>query len=195
MRDKFSSTGPISVVDIKLDTTNYRYFDQLDTQESCIAAMLNDQKAYIINLATDIAEMGNLTPQPIVITKDTDGNWVVRDGNRRITALKLLNQPELCRDNHTAKVKIKGIIKRHGNGFPKEIECLTCEDEQTVRDYISRQHGGLQEGVGQKQWDAVNKAHYAQDNGGKTQNERALHLMKWLAKKVSPFPKVFRLPP
>ncbi len=46
----------------------------------------------IIKLAGHISQKG-ISPMPIVVSKDNEGRWVVRDGNKRITALKVLNNP------------------------------------------------------------------------------------------------------
>ena len=92
MREKFSAPFPVLVDDIKLDIQNFRYYGELSNQRECIEAMMNDLKSGVIELAGDIAKYG-LTPDPIVISKDDSGEWVAREGNRRIAALKLLNNP------------------------------------------------------------------------------------------------------
>lgn len=184
MRDKFKPTGPISVVDLKLDIGNYRYYDQLTSQDDCIQAMLEDHGAYIFKLAEDIIDIGGLTPQPIVVSKDDEGEWVVRDGNRRITALKLLNNPALCHHNNTMKEKFNELFKISRNkNIPSKVDCLFCQDESLIKTYLLRHHSGLQEGKGQRQWTASNITHFAQDTGGKTQNAQAHELLEWLKSK------------
>lgn len=47
---------------------------------------------------------------PILVMPTNDEKWIVKDGNRRVTALKLLNDPNLCSEPHLIS-KIKEIKK------------------------------------------------------------------------------------
>ena len=75
MRDNFTMIPSVPVTDIKLDVQNFRYYGELSNQDDCIKAMLDDPKSGIYELAEDIAQNG-LTPDPIVLFKDEDGDWI-----------------------------------------------------------------------------------------------------------------------
>lgn len=163
MREKFTESPSVPIDDIKLDLFNFRYYGQLRNQRECIEAMLKDKNSGIYNLAKDIAEYG-LTPDPIILSKNEENDWVVREGNRRITALKLLNNPSIIKDP-ALKKKFDTIAKIHGNNIPSSIACLACNDEECILDYIDRLHSGLRNGTGRRQWDAENKTYFDMHRG------------------------------
>ncbi|MBI4620608.1 MAG: ParB N-terminal domain-containing protein [Desulfobacterales bacterium] len=149
MRSKFKDTGAIPVSEILLDQNNYR-LGPLDSQMDCFTIMFEEFGQKIIKLAGHIAQYG-LSPKPVVVSKDDDGRWVVQDGNRRLTALKLLNNPAEApkKYQHTFQIlknnAIPGII-------PDKINCLTA-DKATIVEYRKLEHMGEQGGIGQVPWD------------------------------------------
>jgi hypothetical protein len=172
MREKFSAPFLVLVDDIKLDIQNFRYYGELSNQKDCIEAMLNDPKSGVIELASDIAQYG-LTPDPIVISKDDSGEWVVREGNRRIAALKLLNNPSTARDK-MAKNRINNIVKKFEDRVPDTIECISSDDEICVLDYLDRVHTGFRNGTGRRGWSPENKAQFNMHIGKPAENALAI---------------------
>ena len=181
MRDKFSAAPAVSIDDIKLDIINFRYYGQLQTQRECIDVMLNDKYSYIYNLARDIAENG-LTPDPIILSKDEDNQWVVREGNRRITALKLLNKPSIIKDPLLRK-KFSEISKKNKNNIMSSVDCLSCDDEACILDYLDRVHTGVRNGTGRKPWEPSNQTHYDMHMGRPGANALAMKVKKWFPMK------------
>lgn len=95
----------ISVDDLLLDVGNARIRTGAD-QRDCIEKILAKEDQ-MLTLIQDIAENG-LTTMPILIQPLDDGKWLVWDGNRRTTALKLLKNPERCPVEYL-KPKIKKL--------------------------------------------------------------------------------------
>lgn len=141
----------IKVSQIKLDQENPR-FPPVNSQREAIDAMLKDQGEKIVNLAQDIYQNGiNPSARPILFRdrkKLIDG-----DGNRRLTALKILETPSLADSNARIRKKIDSILKKSGT-IPTELSCVVFEDRESARHWISINHGGQQEGRGQINWDA-----------------------------------------
>lgn len=180
MREKFRPVPSVPVDDIKLDIFNFRYYGQLQSQRDCIEAMLNDRNSGLINIMKDIAQYG-LTPDPIVISKDDNGGWIVREGNRRITALKLLNKPSII-EKHSLQPKIKEFQKEHGNTIPDTVDCITCDDEDTILEYLDRLHGGFYGGIGRRPWNPENKTYYDMHRGKPGENALAIKAKEMVKK-------------
>ena len=77
--------------ELRLDQKNYRT-GPTATQRDALAAIIEDQKTKLVNLAEDILNVGLSPGEPIWVTRDIDnpGMYIVLEGNRRLTALKLL---------------------------------------------------------------------------------------------------------
>lgn len=179
MRTKFTNTGHISVSEILLDQNNYR-LGPLDSQMDCILIMLQVFGEKMFKIATHIARNG-LSPKPIVVSKDEKGHWVVRDGNRRITALKLLNNPAEAPDEYKHAFQ---SIRKHAvlEMIPDSVDCITA-DEATIIEYRKLEHMGPQEGVGQVDWDARAKDNMQSDLDGKMTYALAREVCGYLEKK------------
>ena len=180
MRDNFTMIPSVPVTDIKLDVQNFRYYGELSNQDDCIKAMLDDPKSGIYELAEDIAQNG-LTPDPIVLFKDEDGDWIVREGNRRITALKILDNPQLV-NNATQRKKLIALTKKHREKIPNTVDCIACDDEECVLDYLDRLHTGFRNGTGRRPWTPENKTLYNMHRGRPGENALALKIKDMVIK-------------
>ncbi len=84
-----------------LNVRNYRIVAQ-DSQKHARDAIIAEQGRKLIVLAQDIAAIG-LSPfdLPMVVdAEDGNQNYVVMEGNRRLTAIQLMLDPELAKDMH-----------------------------------------------------------------------------------------------
>jgi hypothetical protein len=120
--------------------------------------MLKDQGDKIVNLALDIYQNGiNPSSRPILFK--VGDNLIDGDGNRRLTALKILETPSLADSNPKIKKKIDSILKKPGS-VPTEVSCVVFKDRETARHWISINHAGQQEGKGQINWDAAQTSRF-----------------------------------
>ena len=180
MRNKFTAPFRVPIDDIKLDIKNFRYYGEVSNQRESIAAMLNDQRSKIYNLAKDIAENG-LTPDPIILSKDENNEWLVREGNRRITALKILNNPSIVSEK-SVRSRFSKITKKYDGKIPDNVECISCDDESCILDYLDRLHTGAREGTGRIDWSPENKSQFDMHLGKPAENALAIKV-KGLAQK------------
>jgi hypothetical protein len=144
----------IKVTDIHLDQENPR-FPPVNSQREAIDAMLTDQGEKVATLALDIYQNG-LNPSVKLILFKEGKYFVDGDGNRRLTALKILETPSLADGFPKVRKRIDAILKRPGD-VPTEVGCVIFSDRTTARHWISVNHGGEQEGRGQITWNAEQK--------------------------------------
>lgn len=140
----------ISVNALELDEHNAR-IRHGESEADCIAKILRKEDQ-LLNLMKSIAEDGLSTMPVLVSPSDHNARkWRVWDGNRRVTALKLLNKPKLCKDPAT-RAKIERIAAGASVAIPRSVECF-CSDDQAalIKEVVSR-HSGAQEGAGQLGW-------------------------------------------
>lgn len=118
------------------------------------------------NLAKDLVEEGGIYEPPLVHAHD--GAFVVYDGNRRVTCLKMLNSPQHAPSEDWRDFFLK-IRKEWTGEFSLTIPCQVEEDRDRIDEILYRRHTGGQSGVGQSQWDAEAKSHFVKRTGKKSQ--------------------------
>ena len=111
----------INVSDIYLDQSNPR-FPPVTSQREAIQVMLKDQGDKIITLASDIYQNG-LNPSSKLILFIEGDKYIDGDGNRRLTALKILETPSLADSEPRIRKKIDAILKG-GGAIPAEVSCV-----------------------------------------------------------------------
>lgn len=177
-RKDFTYKEDISVHDILLDTENARIRAGSD-QRNCISRILKKEKQMLV-LMEDIAENG-LTTMPILVMPVNDNKWVVKDGNRRITALKLLNSPDICPEPHLIP-KINKIREKYSDNIISSVDCLWSDNEEAIFKEIVARHSGARDGAGQYDWFAYMRTVYLLNNGHPTDYKRAGQYMCWAEK-------------
>lgn len=157
----------LRVTDLLLNTQNPR-FDPVQHQAQAIHAMIEDQGDKLTELAKHIASNG-FSPMEIVLVQPIGTQWLVREGNRRVTALKLINEPELIPDSY-AKMKREFSVlnKKADSSILDSILCVICDDEDTINAWILLKHTGENKGIGTVGWDAYQISRFASMVSGKT---------------------------
>ena len=64
---------------------------ELENETAAIAWLFNERETHMRNLTKDIVEQGGIYEYPLV--SPDKSKFIVFDGNRRITCLKLLDDP------------------------------------------------------------------------------------------------------
>lgn len=146
----------IPIDKIYLDNKNPRIPKSLHNgdQHEIMSYMIAN--ASVTELMKSICENDYFLGEPlIVIPVDSDNaekGYTVVEGNRRVTALKLLHNPELATFQ---KNKIKSIASNTDCTKPKLIPSLIANDHNEVQKYLGFRHI-----TGVKNWKALEKARY-----------------------------------
>jgi hypothetical protein len=118
---------------------------------------------YVYELAKDLTKVGlnplelfALLPSP---SKGKRKTYVVGEGNRRLCALMLLNDPELAPPKEREKFR---ELAADWKPIP-QIFAIVFNKQEDVDQWIERIHGGLQGGIGRKTWNAEQKTRFTGD--------------------------------
>lgn len=122
---------------------------ELENETAAIAQLFATQEQHMRNLAKDLVTKGEVFEPPLVFPKGD--SYIVADGNRRTTCLKLLASP---RRAPTVELQefFADLKKQWIGKFPEKIECRVETDRDRVDDILYRRHTGVQGGVGQSNW-------------------------------------------
>jgi hypothetical protein len=170
--------------DIELDKLlvnpeNYR-FDPVKDQQEAMLIMLRSQKDKILKLARDIAQRG-LNPTRRLMVKEADGGkYVLLEGNRRITVLKLMSNPAELPGEYPFRGVFEELHERYKGTLSTIVECVVYPaDQQNIADsWILLEHTGENQGVGTVAWNSVQKQRFESRHTG--QEPRALQVLGFL---------------
>lgn len=163
-------TSFLDIALLIINTENPR-FDMVGNQREAIALMVAHQKDKLVRLAQDIVENGVNPSDLIIVTPHTkhEGKFNVLEGNRRVTAIKLLNNPDLIPEkNKSILNKFKELSKQYKYNPINELNCVIFRDEKDALRWIKLKHTGENEGVGIVGWDAQQKARFEERFEGKS---------------------------
>lgn len=144
----------ISTKKLKFDPENPRFYRMSShaTDEQVVDEMLEDERVQDIMLS--IGQKGYFPGEPLLVTgPNADGMFVVIEGNRRLTAAKLLNG-ELAPSSRRAK-SIETIKEEVIVPAPFELPCLVYKERKDILRYLGYRHI-----TGIKEWDSLSKAKY-----------------------------------
>ena len=141
---------------IKLDQENVRFGnDVAQNQREALDLLMADPEdaRKLLRLAQHIAENGLDPTELQLVTPDGEGNYIVLEGNRRLTAVKLLQKPDLC----PAEKLFKGFMAAHnqlGYALPQALQCSVVSSRAEGDKWIELKHTGQNNGVGRVGWDS-----------------------------------------
>lgn len=158
----------IPIGQLVLDSGNPRIPGMEETEAEIIGLMLRDQRKAgtnkLVALATSIAEHGYSANEPLLVKPLGGDRFLVVEGNRRVTAMKLAVDPSLLPDEFSDLGKRFEALREKMSGI--EPLCLVSEDEEYLRRMMWLRHSGTGGGEGLDPWNSAQKARYkeAHDN-------------------------------
>ncbi len=173
-----ASFETFKLTELRLDQKNYR-IGAVASQRDAIAAIIEDQRRKLVNLAEDLLALGLSPGEPIWVTRDVDapGMYVVLEGNRRIAALKIMEAPALAAG--TVVEKAFSVLASQFSERPmRQIEALVFATRDEAQPWQRRRHMTSASGVGLQSWKTLAKARANRDQG--TKAERFLAVVEYL---------------
>lgn len=158
----------ISLDLLKFDPKNprfARYFgDHEQPEEEIVDRMIRREN--ILELMGSISEQGYFDGEQLLVTPDSDGRYIVVEGNRRLSALKLLNGDIVAKKN---KASIDEVI-REAKHTPSKVPCLIFKERKDILRYLGYRHI-----TGAKRWDPLSKAMYVKELRDTFYNDLSIH--------------------
>ncbi len=142
----------IEIDDIYLDTRNPRFENEQKNQRAALEKIVD---AETIALARHIAKHGlNPLERMAVFFDEKYKKHVTAEGNRRLAALKLLNNFSLL-DSLKVSPPIKSELKKTPKSILsnlKKVPCVLFETRSAPAIWVKLKHTGKNSGVGTVQW-------------------------------------------
>jgi len=173
---------PVPVKNLALDLANYRTVRQADDL-AAVDAMISTSPDRFWALMVSLLDDGYLPTENIIVLRTGANRLTVKEGNRRIAALKLINGI-LPIDKLTVPDEIAKRVRQAPNAWREANKSAPCTiydaaDAATV-DRIVRLAHGKGEKAGRDQWNAIARARHNREVNGAS--EPALDLLeKYLA--------------
>ena len=167
------STWPkkrINTTTLRLDLNNPRLSETTKklNQSEIIDYLVENEKVY--ELAINIATKGYfLNEQPIVVKEN--GKYHVLEGNRRVSASKILINPDLIKSS-ARRTNVKRLLKTFDLGIIEKLECIIAPTREDADVMIVNRHTG---GSAVEKWDKTKQDRflYNRFNAGETVDEMA----------------------
>jgi len=166
----------IHIDQLLLDLDNSRYPDQPESQQDALYKMIQLQGDKLVKLAKDIIKHGLDPSERVLVLKEDDDAFTVVEGNRRLTTLKLLHDPELVAENKTTK-KIKALLEASPS-IPEEFDCVVFAEESEYEHWIDLKHAGQSSGAGRVNWTGQETDRYRAKHGRKSYGNQLLSFIR-----------------
>lgn len=161
----------INITSLFLDSKNPRHIP-IENQKEIIKHMLEKEK--VKELAKDIAEKGMTNPLDLIGIVVENGKKVVLEGNRRVCALKLLNNPTLAPKKH------QRYFEKLQQQMPEPIKTITVYHQFASRPdampWLSTLHTASSN-TSRKAWSPEQKTRFEQGVNGNPSNAAALTVL------------------
>jgi hypothetical protein len=153
----------ISIEDLIINPKNDRH-GELPSERDAMAWLFHEREAHMRNLAKDIAEKGEIFEPPLIRYDNRRRRYIVFDGNRRVSCLKLLLKPD-----QAPTVELRQFFEAQfaaaPDGIPSRIACEVEDDFDRIDEILFRRHTGAQNGVGRSPWDDTAKQNFLKRSG------------------------------
>jgi hypothetical protein len=166
-----AETISVRPADLLIDLRNPRLPAEARGQREAFRAMAEHQNEKLLALAEHIVLYHSLHPAelPIIIrSPDDPGRFIVLEGNRRLTALKALESPDLFSGALTAGVldRVRKLSGKYQEAPIEAIQCCLMKDRAEAEPWIYIRHNGPTGGAGVVDWGSDEKARFRARAGG-----------------------------
>lgn len=151
----------LEVARLRVNRANDRH-GEVESEPLAIAELFRLHGQQMKNLAADIASAGQVYDPPLVMP---DGEiYVVFDGNRRVTCLKLLLEPNRA-PSRDLQQYFRELRQNAQAALPTQLVCQVEDDRVLIDNILFRRHTGSQRGVGQLDWNDRAKLNFVERTG------------------------------
>jgi hypothetical protein len=144
---------------LNLNTANPR-FPPVESQDEALLAVVKSERdtKELFSLAKHIATYGLNPSETAIIFEDDEDNMIVKDGNRRITAIRAMLSPAKVPFPDKSYIrkfrKLKSIARENGVKLSR-IPCSIFDIEEEADEWVWLRHTGKNNGVGTVDWNSM----------------------------------------
>ena len=147
-----------------LDTENPR-ITHSENQRQALQKVIRDQKSKLVRLAESIVERG-LSPIERIMVQSVSARpkrYIALEGNRRVAALTLLNNPSAIQGLDAPKGFQRSFERLASNFVKSNVEPIKCFEVQSLEEgrfWIELRHNGEDDGRGIVDWKPIVAARF-----------------------------------
>jgi len=154
---------------LQLNLSNPRHEDVETRDEAMIDLLLSEQ---IVELARDIVRLGGINPMERlgVFAVEGTGNgeeqfYAAAEGNRRLCALMLLDDPEAVPAEMTNRARYVRTFNQLSQQIDPivQVPCVVFDNMDAARPWLERLHNGARDGTGRRRWTPEQQARSTSD--------------------------------
>ena len=164
----------IKVEKLLLNEKNPR-FPSVENQEKALDMMLTQIGPKIKKLATDIAQNG-LDPGASLYVMKENKKYIVLEGNRRLTAIKLIHNHMLTSNDGDKKF----FQKLPKEKIPLKLNCIVFSNKTDAEHWINLRHTGENQGIGTVSWDSEQQKRFRSQISGSY--PKVIQILDFIAK-------------
>lgn len=171
----------IAVSKLDLDCENPRH-GAVGDQDAALARLIVDQRDKLVRLAVDIHDNGLSPSQLFIVKREDSGRFTVLDGNRRLAALRILEDPARLPARHHTQEFTRVVSE--ASTSPDEVMCVVVPNRDEARLWLDRIHSGQMAGIGNVPWSAAAKYRFNPNPSSRTHTASAIIVLDWLRQRL-----------
>ena len=162
--DGYMATITADLDELLLDLENPR-ISKADTQRGALQKIIEDQDVKLVILAESIAA-DRLNPMDrwlVMKSPDERGRYIVLEGNRRLAALRLLNNPAQLKElevRSAVKNRLEELAATFDIKTIEPIDCFEVADRTVAAPWLNQRHTGENKGRGIVGWGGIATARF-----------------------------------
>ena len=146
---------------IDLDLRNSRFPRDAQSQSEALELMLLTSGDECLDLLRDLTRTGQMNSSDLPIVIKRDSRYLMMEGNRRLTCLRLWENPEIltasARLEEQFLSRVKKMVNDSSYSPPNELRVVIAPTEPDADKWIERKHAGGFGGRGTVEWGAAMK--------------------------------------
>ena len=156
----------LSIDELLLDQENPR-LGTMSSQSEALAGIVRLNTGHFRTMMGSIRDVG-LDPGDslYVIRPDNGADYTVLEGNRRLSALKVLNNPDLLAGtdlSDSVRRSLLGEVEGFDRSEVEPIRCVLFNSRDEANDWIRRRHTGAANGEGRIDWKPLDSQRFIHD--------------------------------
>lgn len=154
----------INFQSLLLDLENPR-ITRASSQREALQRIVEDQDVRLAVLAESIVEQGGLNPMDrwLVLPSTTKGKYIVFEGNRRLSALRILHSPAVLGGlevRSPVRKRLEAAAKQFDPKTVNPIDCFVLKNRAEGALWLNQRHTGANKGSGIVDWNGLATARF-----------------------------------